>query len=303
MAKIRQEEIDAFGNLEFLARQVVEGFLAGLHRSPYHGFSVEFAEHRQYNKGESTRFIDWKLYARTDKLFVKKYEEETNLRCQILLDRSSSMYFPREGQSKLDFSIHAAAALINLFRKQRDAFGLSVFSDHVEQFIPPKSTAMQQKAIYTELERLLSDYEPGIATDTVKTLHEVAERIHKRSLVLLFSDMLDSDENTEEELFRALQHLKFNKHEIVLFHVTDKEKELDLEYKNRPYTFVDMESGERVKVNPKDVQAEYKSRMEERWSKLKLKCAQYKIDLVEADIKEGFDQVLLAYLIKRSKMY
>ncbi len=304
MTKIRREEIESFGKLDILARQAVEGFLTGLHKSPYHGFSVEFAEHRQYNTGESSRHVDWKLYGRTDKLFTKRYAEETNLRCQILIDHSSSMYFPEGSteRSKINFSIHAAATLVNLLKRQRDAFGLTVYSDKVEAHLPPRSSVIAQNAIYTELEQLLQSEPKENTTDTVSTLHEVSERIHKRSLVVLFSDMLDTSEEKEEEAFRALQHLKFNKHEIILFHVLDPNTEVNFDYSNRPHTFVDLETGEKVKLNPKQIQAKYKERMESFLKRLKVKCAQFKIDLIEADISQGFDQVLLAYLIKRARM-
>ncbi len=305
MTKIRRDEIESFGKLDFLASQAVEGFLTGLHKSPYHGFSVEFAEHRQYNTGESSRHVDWKLYGRTDKLFTKRYEEETNLRCQILIDHSSSMYFPEgsEKRSKINFSIHAAATLVNLLKRQRDAYGLTVYSDKVETHLPPRSSSVAQNAVYTELEKLLHEEPTNSVTDTVSTLHQVAERIHKRSLVVLFSDMLDTSEEKEEKAFRALQHLKFNKHEVILFHVLDPSSEVEFDYSNRPHTFVDLETGEKVKLNPKQIQAEYKERMEAFLKRLKVKCAQFKIDLIEADINKGFDQVLLAYLIKRSRMY
>lgn len=305
MADFRREEIEAFGKLDLLARQAVEGFLTGLHKSPYHGFSVEFAEHHQYNTGESSRHIDWKLFGRTDKLFVKRYEEETNLRCQILIDHSSSMYFPQEAEkrSKINFSIHAAATLVNLLKRQRDAFGLTVYSDEVETHLPARSSTVAQKAVYGELESLLQKTPEQSSTNTVNTLHEVAERINRRSLVVIFSDMLDTSEEKEEEAFRALQHLKFNKHEVILFHVLDPSTEVDFDYSNRPHTFVDLETGEKVKLNPRQIQEEYKERMEAFLKRLKVKCAQFKIDLIEADINKGFDQVLLAYLIKRARMY
>ena len=284
----------------------MEGFITGLHKSPFHGFSVEFAEHRQYNRGDSTRHIDWKLYGRTEKLFVKKYEEETNLRCQILIDHSASMYFPELSKenkyNKISFAANAAAALTSLLRKQRDAVGLGIFSDKIESFLPPRSSSVHMKELFFQLEQLLKQ-DAESKTNTVSTLHLIAERVHKRSLIVLFSDMFDSSGNSQDEIFRALQHLKYNKHEIILFHVLDHELELELNYENRPHKFVDMESGEQVRLNPKQVRETYRSQMEHYMKALKLKCAQFKIDLVEADIRKGFDQVLLNYLIKRSKMY
>lgn len=306
---IDRQRIEQFGHLELLARQVVEGFITGLHKSPFHGFSVEFAEHRLYNTGESTRHIDWKLYARTERLFVKRYEEETNLRCRIIIDNSSSMYFPEfekdgEKYNKITFSVYAAAALIELLRKQRDAIGLSVFAEGVELHTPAKSNMVHQKFLYHELEKLLENraVENRHKTFAINALHELAENIKRRSLVALFSDMFDSSEKTDE-LFLALQHLKHNKHEVILFHVVDKNKELDFDYDNRPHTFIDMESGEQVKVNPTQIKDSYLKSMNEFTKELKLRCAQYHIDFVEADISQGFDNVLLQYLIKRSRLY
>jgi uncharacterized protein (DUF58 family) len=280
-----------------------------MHKSPFHGFSVEFAEHKLYNTGESTRHIDWKLYARSEKLFVKRYEEETNLRCHLVIDHSSSMYFPAgvkadsDNLNKLKFSIYASAAMIELFRRQRDAVGLSLFSDTVSLKTKAKSSASHHQFLYNELEGLLNDMDKPSQkkTFTVEALHEIAESIPRRSLVVIFSDMLDNSERSDE-LFSALQHLKHNKHEVILFHTVDKSKEIDFDFANRPYTFVDMESGDEVKVNPRDVREEYVKGITEFAAELKLKCGQYGIDFVEADINAGFNQILLQYLVKRKKM-
>ncbi|MBX7093713.1 MAG: DUF58 domain-containing protein [Flavobacteriales bacterium] len=307
MNKIDKHKTEPFGNLEFLARQVVEGFITGLHKSPFHGFSVEFAEHRLYNTGESTRHIDWKLFARTDKLFIKRYEEETNLRCQIIIDTSSSMFFPETPEkgfyNKIGFSIHAAAALMELLKRQRDACGLSLFSEQIELHTPSKSSITHQKFLYSELEKHLQLFSAGNphTTRAAQCLHRIAEAVHRRSLVVIFSDMLDNSEESEE-LFSALQHLRHNKHEVILFHVSDKKLELEFNFENRPYTFIDMESGEEIKLNPSGVREKYLEAMSKFKNDLVLKCAQLNIELVEADIREGFDKVLMEYLIKRSKM-
>ena len=306
MASIERNQIAAYSKLELLARQVVEGFITGLHKSPFHGFSVEFAEHRLYNTGESTRHIDWKLYARTDKLFVKRYEEETNLRCRILLDVSSSMQFPEKVEAgkfnKLQFSIHAAAALMELLRRQRDACGLSTFSNELEFHSEAKSNAAHRRLIYHQLEALLDDQVSGKSTAAAEILHQVSEMIHKRSLIVIFSDMLD-DSDEEEKLFSALQHLKHNKHEVILFHVADHKAELNFEFENRPYRFVDMESGEEVKLNPNEVKDFYVEQAGKRQKALELKCGQYGIDYVAADVGKSLHQILLPFLAKRSKMY
>ncbi|MCW3085485.1 MAG: hypothetical protein JWP12_2851 [Bacteroidetes bacterium] len=308
MNSINPHPLQPFTHLELIAKQVVEGFITGLHKSPFHGFSVEFAEHRLYNKGESTKHIDWKLYGRTDKLFIKRYEEETNLRCQIIIDNSSSMYFPvPDGKTakdnKITFSVYCTAALIELLKRQRDAVGLSVFAENVEVQTNAKSSSLHHKMLYHELEKMIQPrkLDEHKKTSAIQALHQIAEAIHKRSLVIIFSDMMDSQANSEE-LFSALQHLKHNKHEVILFHVTDQEKELDFNFENRPYRFIDMESGEEVKLHPNEIKETYLKEMSAYKKELMLKCGQYKIDFVEADINLGFDQVLMPYLVKRTKM-
>lgn len=299
---INRAVIEPFKNLELLAKKVVEGFITGLHKSPFHGFSVEFAEHRLYNTGESTRHIDWKLYAKTDKLFIKRYEEETNLRCQIVLDTSSSMLFPKEKEhNKLRFSIYAAAALQELLKQQRDALGLTIFQEEVLQHFPAKGSPAQQKLVYNTLEELLSAPSEKKQSEAAKALHQVAEIIHQRSLVFIFSDMFESSASNED-LFSALQHLRYKKHEVVVFHVTDKNKELDFDFENKPHHFIDLETGEELKLNPAMVKVQYQEKISEFAEALKLRCAQYHIDFVEADIAQGFDAVLYTYLVKRSSM-
>jgi len=302
-------EFGSLQNLELLARQVVEGFLIGLHKSPFHGFSVEFAEHRLYNPGESTRHIDWKVLARTDRVYVKKFEEETNLRCQLVLDASSSMYFPevKESQSglrKIDFSCVAAASVMHLLKKQRDAFGLTIFSDKVEQHSNVKSSSIHNKLLLGQLQHVMNR-EPGKKkTAAAACLHEVAEKLHRRSMVVIFSDMFENmltDSNEYQAIFSALQHLKHNKHEVILFHVLDKSKEMAFDFVNRPYRFVDLETGEQLKLTPNQVKESYVQQMQDFYQQLKLRCGQFKIDLVEADVNQGFRPVLLPYLMKREK--
>ncbi len=308
METINQQPLQQFTHLELIAKQVVEGFITGLHKSPFHGFSVEFAEHRLYNKGESTRHIDWKLYGRTDRYYVKRYEEETNLRCQIIIDDSSSMYFPLPAEksgkkNKITFSVYCAAAIIALLKNQRDAVGLSVFADKVELHTPAKSSSLHHKMLYHQLEKLIQPYNEKVnkTTSAVNALHEISDAVHKRSLVVIFSDMMES-KSDDDRLFSALQHLKHNKHEVVLFHVVDKQKEMDFEFENRPYRFIDMETGEEVKLQPNQIKETYLTQMAAYKKELILKCGQYKIDFVEADINLGFEQVLMPYLVKRTKM-
>lgn len=307
---IDQNRLQQFGSLEFIARQVVEGFITGLHKSPFHGFSVEFAEHRQYNQGESIKHIDWKLYGRTEKLFVKRFEEETNLRCHIIIDNSSSMYFPVkpdidiDNPNKITFSVYAAAALINLLQRQRDAVGLSLFSDKIELSTRARSTSVHAKYLYTEMEKLLKPIAANVRKPTMASasIHQIADMIHKRSLVVIFSDMLERHGDLDE-MFSALQHLRYNKHEVILFHVVDKAKEIDFDFENRPYKFVDMESGEELRLTPLELRKEYVESVGEFVKELKLRCGKYMIDFVAADINAGYRQILHPYLLKREKLY
>jgi len=298
-------DLKQLNNLELLAKQVVEGFIIGMHKSPFHGFSVEFAEHRLYNPGESTKNIDWKVYGRTDKMFVKKFEEETNLRCQIVIDTSSSMYFPEfeEGKqiNKLQFSALAAASLMNLLRKQRDAYGLSLFEDKVKVHTKAKTSTTHYRLMLSHLDRLIADTQKEKSTSATAALHEIADNIHKRSMVMIFSDMFDQLDNNEE-LFSALQHLKHNKHEVILFHVLDKSKELEFDYKNRPYLFIDLETGDKIKLQSDQVKEMYKEKVQSYQEALRMKCLQYKIDYFEADINKGFYPILQSYMVKRNKM-
>lgn len=304
MQAVKYDQKTSFGNLELLASQVVEGFITGLHKSPFHGFSVEFAEHRQYNNGDNVKNIDWKLYAKTDKLYSKRFEEETNLRCQFVLDVSSSMYFPKPQSNKLTFSIQAAASLMYLLKKQRDAFGLSLFSEEILLNTPAKSTTVHQKFLFSQLEDLLQKPKVNVQTNLSESLHQVADLIHKRSLVVIFSDLLNTQSSPEQtdQFFDALQHLKFNKHEIVVFNVVDQSKEVDFDFDNRPHQFIDMETGDTIKVHTNQVKDNYKTAINAYRQQIALKCAQYKIDLIDADIKAGFYPILQAYLIKRQKL-
>jgi Uncharacterized conserved protein (some members contain a von Willebrand factor type A (vWA) domain) len=307
---IDRNRLTQFGSLEFLARQIVEGFITGLHKSPFHGFSVEFAEHRLYNSGEPIRHIDWKLYGRTEKLFVKRYEEETNLRCQLVLDISSSMFFPVrpkldfETPNKLFFSVYSAASLMELMRRQRDAVGLDLFDESIAFHEEANSSMVHARLLYSKLENLIVNYDKlnRKATSSAQSLHQIAEMIHRRSLVVVFTDMLDNQDDLKG-FFEALEHLKYNKHEVILFHVFDDKLEQELEFENRPYRFVDLETGDMLKLNPIEIQERYKDLMARRKAEILKHCYQYQIDFVEADINKSYDQVLTSYLIKRIKLH
>ena len=293
-------EVRKYSNLEFLARYMVEGFITGLHKSPYHGFSVEFAEHKIFNPGESTRHIDWKIFGKTDRLYTKRYEEETNLRCQIVLDISSSMYYPSPNAGKLTFSVVSAACLAWMLQKQRDAVGLTAFSNGIEYQSPLKSTGAHMHLLLQTMSNLLIADSQLKETKVAPTLHQVADSMKRRSLIVIFTDAF-SNENPDE-LFDALQHMKHNKHEVLLFHVHDKETELNFNFEDRPYEFIDLEDGQKLKLRPQEVKSHYTTAVANHIKSIKLKCNQYKIDFVEADILQSVDQVLQAYLNKRQKM-
>lgn len=298
---IQFDDIRQSANLELLARQLVEGFITGLHKSPYHGFSVEFAEHRLYNEGQSTRHIDWKVFARTDRLYTKQYEEETNLRCVLVVDCSSSMYYPVESLAKLKFSVYAASALAYLLHRQRDAIGLCLFSDKINEFTAIKSTPTHLEKLFGLMEKVMESKRSSAASTRVaEVLHEVAEKTHKRSLVIIFSDMFDAA--NEEEVFKSLQHLKHNKHEVLLFHVSDHETELNFNFEEKPYEFVDLESNEKVRLNPHEIRERYTQSLQVFHQNLQMRCNQLKIDFVPVNTRTDFYTILQSYLLKRSRM-
>ena len=306
MIDLTQVQGSEIKNLELLARQVVEGFITGMHKSPFHGFSVEFSEHKLYNKGESTRHIDWKLFAKTEKLYTKKYEEETNLRCHLIVDNSASMHYPEvktqrvDNLNKIGFSAVAAASLMEVLKRQRDAVGLSIYSDTYEYYAPEKGSDRHRKMVLHQLENLLTSSSKA-TTETYQFLHEIAEKIHRRSLIFLFTDMLQSNTN-QEALFEALRHLKYNKHEVVLFHTFDGKTEFNFDFDNAPKKFVDVETGEEVNLFSENIQEHYTKLVDSYFKELKNKCLQYKIDYVPVDIQIGFNQVLTSYFLSRQKM-
>ena len=308
MHSLEQPGVREISKLELLANQVVEGFIVGLHQSPFHGFSVEFAEHRIYNQGESTRNIDWKVYARTDRMYSKRFEEETNLRCQLVLDASSSMQFPVSSlenpvdtQNKFIFSALGAASLMNIFKRQRDAFGLSLFDDALKIHTDAKSSTAHYRLLLSYLEKKLEAPGEHLHTDAAKVIHEIAERIHKRSLVIIFSDMME-DPSHMEDIFAALQHLRHNKHEVILFHTVDHNKEIEFQFENKPHLFIDLETGEKIRLLPKDIAREYAAQMHKIKDQIRMNCLQFNIDLIEADITKGYKPILQAYLAKRNRM-
>lgn len=289
--------------IEFLSRQLVEGFITGLHKSPYHGFSVEFAEHRLYNPGQSTRHVDWKVFARTDRLYTKQYEEETNLRCMMLVDASRSMYYPLPDHGKLKFSLQAAGAIAWLLHRQRDASGVCVFDEGIRAITPVKSTRSGIDKLYAVLDQYAAGVMPPSGkTNAAAVLHEIAEQVHRRSLIVIFSDLFESSADNAE-VFKALQHLKHNKHEVLLFHVYDGATEEAFEFAGRPYEFTDLETGEKIRLNPAEVREGIQEKLNEIHKEVAVRCHELRIDLIRSDIRKGFDSVLQAYLIKRARMH
>ena len=302
LSEVKSSEIK---NLDLLAKQVVEGFITGIHKSPFHGFSVEFSEHKLYNNGESTRHIDWKLFAKTEKLYTKKYEEETNLRCHIIIDNSASMHYPIlkkqtvNSLNKVGFSAVAAASLMEILKRQRDAVGLSIYSDSYEYYAPEKGGERHRTMLLHQLEKLFLPAKKT-TTETYKYLHEIAEKIHRRSLIFLFTDMFQTSK-ADEALFEALRHLKYNKHEVILFHTYDGKTEFDFNFDNSPKKFIDVETGEEINIYAENIKEKYKELVSNYFKELKNKCLQYKIDYVPVDIHKGYNEVLTAYLIGRKK--
>lgn len=295
-----------FTNLELLANQVVEGFISGMHKSPFHGFSAEFAEHKLYNRGESTKHIDWKLFARTDKLYTKRYEEETNLRAHLIIDNSASMHYPpikNQGiasLNKIGFSALAAACLIAVLKKQRDAVGLSIYGKDYDFYAPEKGGERHRQMLLDTLDKTVASKPGAQQTETYANLHLIAEKMKRRSLIFLFTDMFQTTES-EEKLFEALRHLKYNKHEVVLFHVYDGKKELNFDFDNSPKRYVDVETGEHINLYSENIKENYEKAVCAFFNELKLKCAQYRIKYVAADINHNFDRILTAFMVERQK--
>jgi len=305
MVQIEQQKelISGFKHLELLAHQVVEGFISGMHKSPFHGFSAEFAEHKVYNTGESTKHIDWKLFAKTDRLYTKNFEEETNLRCHLIVDNSSSMHYPKlkDGQpfyeSKIGFSVLASAVLMNLLKKQRDAVGLSVYSNSYEYYAPEKGSDRHHRMILDKLESILQKPATAKTTDTVTYLHQIAEKIHRRSMIVLFTDMFQGGDDTA--LFNALQHLRHDKHRVVLFHVIDHKTEVQFQYDNAPRKFIDLESGDEVTLFSNNIQEQYEAGVQEYFKKVAQTCMQNKIKYVPVNVGADFEKILTTYLIEK----
>jgi uncharacterized protein (DUF58 family) len=290
----REREIDrrAVGRISRLtlrARLAVEGYYSGIHKSPYHGFNVEFAEYREYSPGDDPRFIDWRVLARTERFFIKQFEAETNLSCYILLDASGSMDFTTARETRLDYGAGLAAALSLLMLRQGDQAGLVVFDNAVRQFIPPRGNARHFGAIVESLERLT----PGEDTNIGAVLHEIAERIRRRSLVILISDLFDDIEG----LLKGLQHFRHRHHEVIVLHLLD-DAEIEFPY-DRVTLFEGIERGEEIVVDPRVVAESYRTRFREFLARLRRGCTEKSIDYERFQLSDPFDRALTAYLGRR----
>ena len=284
--------ISKLTRLDLTARLVVEGFLTGLHRSPYHGFSVEFAEHRQYMPGDPLRHLDWRVLAKSDRKFIKQYEEETNLRAMLLVDTSASMGYGSHGITKLDYARQLAASLAYLMLRQNDAVGMFAFATGRAELIPPRSTLGHARPLLLLLERLT----PGGATDFASSLHSLAERMNRRGLVVLISDLLDDP----ERIAQAIHHFRHKKHEVLVFHVLDpQEVAFDFE---REAVYVDLETGERVTTRPQELRPDYRARVSAWRDQIRQFCIEKRAEYVPLTTDQPFDRALLEYLSKRARL-
>jgi uncharacterized protein (DUF58 family) len=281
-------------HLDVRARLVVEGFIAGMHRSPFHGFSVEFAEHRPYMPGDPLKTIDWKVWARSDRYLVKQYTEETNLRCHLLVDLSASMGFRsgRASMSKLEYAKSLSAALAYLMLGQQDAVGTMLFAERPLEYIPARAVRSHLDVLLKTLSRA----EPQGRTRLGPALHELAERIRRRGLVVLCSDLMDKP----ADVLSGLQHFRHRHHEVVVFHILDPD-EREFPYTDTS-TFVDMETGERLTTEPWEIARRYREKLEAWTAHYRRACQEQRVDYVLLDTRTPFDRALLAYLEKRSRL-
>ena len=298
---INPEILSQIKGLELKAKKIIEGFIAGLHKSPYHGFSVEFAEHRPYNTGDDFKHIDWKVYAKKERFYVKQYEEETNLRCFLVLDTSSSMYFKHKAQwTKLEYSAYLAAAMAYLMQGQRDAVGFASYADTLRTILPAKGTRRHLRRIFLEIEPYLT-INKGDFTASAAALHELAERIHQRSLVVIFTDLFENIE-THDALISALKHLRHRKHEIILFNITEHYTELNLNLEYERYLLEDLESGEQLEISPAQVAQDYRAKVTMYLQRFKQACNEFQIDFECVSTEQPFSEALIHYLKKRSRL-
>jgi uncharacterized protein (DUF58 family) len=290
---LQPDVVARLANMELVARLVVEGFITGLHKSPYHGFSVEFAEHRQYMPGDEIKHIDWKIYGKTDRYYIKQFEEETNLKSYIVVDASKSMSFASGGRmSKLEYALTIAAALSHLMVQQRDAVGLTIYDESVRLFMPPHAT----KSYLKQILRTLETTEPGNRTSTADSLHQVAERIKRRGLVIILSDLMDKP----QEVMTAIRHFRHKKNEVIVMQVLDPlERSFDF---GRDAVFRDLETNEELTTQPWHIRKAYQDGMRKFLDTYKKECREHDVDYVLLDTGTPFDTALFEYLHKRQRI-
>ncbi len=294
--------VSQLSNMELRARLIVEGFITGLHRSPYHGFSVEFAEHRPYNPGDELRHVDWKVYAKTDRYYIKQYEEETNLRHHVVLDTSPSMHYQGEGAlSKLEYGAYLAAALHNLMLRQRDATGLIAFDESVHTVRRPKATQSYLRRLLVTLQRLTEEDATGRRTSAASALDEVAERIGRRSLVVVITDLFENIA-AHDDLLKSLRHLRHRGHEVIVFHVLEGTTERQFRFPDVPMLFRDVETGEELSLQPAQLREHYQEAVEHFSATFRRQCLKHDIDFAELDTNEPYDKALMAYFNKRGRL-
>jgi len=288
---LNEETAAKLRRFQLNAKAIVEGFLVGLHKSPYHGFSVEFSDHREYNTGEPLKNIDWKIVAKTDRYYVKRFEEETNLRCYLLLDHSASMFYQSGASSKIEYAAQLAAALAWLMISQKDAVGLVAFNTKITALLPPKA----YRGYLAQIFRVLAELQPQEGTRLLENLHKAAETIRKRSLIILISDLLDDP----GKVIEGLKHFRSRHHEVLVFHIADR---MEDEFSFRRETeFMDSETGEKIVVNPWQIRNEYLRNYEEHITRLREGCHQYSIEYNPVSTSTPLDDLLLKYLLMRRK--
>ena len=299
------EILNQIAPFELRARQIVEGFITGLHKSPYYGFSVEFAEHRPYNPGDEIRHIDWKVFGKSERYYIKQYEEETNLKCHVVLDTSTSMLFKYHGVwTKLGYGTHFAAALLYMMHRQRDACGLITFDDKIENLFPAKSSYVHLRHLFTQMEPFISmesNEKEQRKTASAEVIHEIADRLDRRSLVIIISDLFENV-GERDELLNALKHLRHRHHEVILFHMLEKRTERELDFPDGRYLFRDLETGEEMDLIPSQIKESYKKEIAAYTNSFKIACNEAHIDYEEVDTGAPFDMALLAYLNKRKRL-
>ncbi|MEE9169025.1 MAG: DUF58 domain-containing protein [bacterium] len=289
---LRPEVVSRLGRLDLIARMVVEGFIIGLHRSPYHGFSVEFAQHRQYMPGDDTKYLDWKVFGKTERFYIKEFEEETNLKCYILLDTSASMSYQSREITKLQYATYLSAALSYLMLNQQDAVGLVVFDQKIRKYLPPKAV----KSYLKQLLLTLHVSKGSRRTDISATFHEMADRIKRRGLIIVISDLFDDF----SKILSGLKHFRHNKHEVIVFHILDPlERKFDF---HGDVVFEDLETGDQIVTQPAHIKKEYQREFGRVIKQFQRECRENQIHYVLMDTGESFEKALFEYLVKRKRI-